>query len=77
MYYFFFFGFFFFTAAAAADVPGVGTIVLEGPGCGVDARAGSGEGSFGRRFCIFSIRERLSASNRLRKIDEWVLNLRH
>lgn len=30
-----------------------------------------------RRFCIFSMSERFKASNRLRKIEEKVLNLMH
>jgi hypothetical protein len=34
-------------------------------------------GSEGRRFCIFCIRERLRASNRLRNMEENVLNFRH
>jgi hypothetical protein len=38
--------------------------------------AGGGGGVF-RRFCIFAISERLSASNLFRMIDDFVLNLRH
>jgi hypothetical protein len=34
-------------------------------------------GSDGRRFCIFCIKERLRASNRLRNMEENVLNFRH
>ena len=33
--------------------------------------------SIGCRFCIFSIRETLKASNRLRNMDEYVLNFKH
>ena len=87
--YFFFFPFFFFTPAAAGP-PAVGTALddgtlalassrlIGGPGDavvvrGTDAGTGGGE----RMFDIFCIRERLRASKRLRKTDEWVLNLRH
>jgi hypothetical protein len=79
--HFFFFGFFFFTppevgmpcvdgiallealAAAEAGCEGIGVWEL-------------GMGS-GRRFCILRINERFKASNLLRNIDEYVLNLRH
>lgn len=75
--YFFFFGFFFFTPPAATP---------EEPGTGVAARSGSARDAsicngaacgFAFRFVIFCMSERFRASNRLRKTDEDVLNLRH
>ncbi len=41
------------------------------------AGSGIGGSSSLRRFCIFSMRERFKASNRLRKMEENVLNLTH
>lgn len=75
--YFFFLGFFFFTPPDATPA---------GPGMGVAARSCSAWGAsicdgaacgFAFRFVIFCMSERLRASNRLRKTDEDVLNLRH
>ena len=85
--HFFFFGFFFFTPPLTAGAGlGIATLTLEvaGPddaassslGCG-DATRGTANRCSRRRFCIFSISERFSASKRLRNIDEYVLNLRH
>ena len=87
--YFFFFPFFFLTPAVAIP-PAAGITLDDGTlalasSCliggagdavvmrGTDAGAGGG----GRMFDIFCIRERLRASKRPRKTDEWVLNLRH
>ena len=72
-----FFGFFFYTPPDATTA---------GPGMGVAARSCSAWGAsicdgaacgFAFRFVIFCMSERLRASNRLRKTDEDVLNLRH
>jgi len=52
------------------DIVGCVSFVASGLTSGVDC------GSL-RRFCIFWMRERLRASNLLRKTEENVLNLRH
>ena len=86
IFYFFFFCFFFFTpppADAVGIVDVVGTV-----GTGVERPVSTGErisateagidASFRRCwFCIFCMRDKFRDSNRLRKIDEFVLNLRH
>lgn len=77
LYFFFFFGFFF---TPPAGVPCADGTALD-PVLGADGDTSTGidgaSGSDGRRFCIFCIRERFRASNRPRKMDENVLNLRH
>lgn len=58
----------------AADGTGAsGAFSMAGVGCS-DIDFGC---SSLRRFCIFSISERFKASNRLRKIEEKVLNFIH
>lgn len=78
--YFFFFGFFFFTPPPA----GPATLGVEAgvavslwdvsvvSACKIPATTGAG-----RLFCIFCISDRFSASKRLRKSDEYVLNFKH
>lgn len=91
--HFFFFPFFFFVPPPAVppavgveveggtlatppssftDVPGPGETDM-GRGVGGDSGGGGG----GRELTIFSMRDRFRASKRLRKTEEWVLNLRH
>jgi hypothetical protein len=82
--YFFFFGFFFFVPPPAGAPPAVGAAVA---GTGVSVRSAStvlvcaagaeGVGIGRLMFCIFSIKDRLSASNRFRNIEDCVLNLIH
>jgi hypothetical protein len=87
VFYFFFFGFFFFTPPAAADAVGI-VAVVGTVGAGVERPVSTGErisateagiDASSRRcwFCIFCMRDKFRDSNRLRKIDEFVLNLRH
>jgi hypothetical protein len=71
--YFFFLGFFFFTPLAAAGAP----VVIAADGGGPTSSGADTSVSTGRRFCIFSIKERFKASKRLRNIDEEILNFRH
>jgi len=86
-FYFFFFAFFFFTPPPAADAVGIVAVVIWA-GAGLERLVSAGErisaadagiGASSRRcwFCIFCMSDRLRDSNRLRKIDEFVLNLRH
>jgi hypothetical protein len=86
--YFFFLGFFFFTPPEAGPPPaeGVTAALLAAASEPLSAAtAGAAEtdeagcsGCWSREeFCIFCIRDRLSASNLFRNIEEWVLNLRH
>ena len=76
-YFFFFFGFF---LTPPLGVPCADSVVVD-TGLVADAATsicvGVDSSSDGRRFCIFCIRERLRASNRLRNMDEYVLNLIH
>ena len=87
LFYFFFFCFFFFTPPAEADAVGI-VAVVGTVDAGVERPVSTGErisateagiDASSRRcsFCIFCMRDKFSASNRLRKIDEFVLNLRH
>lgn len=78
-YFFFFPAFFFLTpppatplvAGAALDAPGVGVPARPSSTCIVALTLTRGSATTGgRRFCIFCMSERLSASNRLRKTDE-------
>lgn len=78
--YFFFFGFFFLATPEA-----VGAVCTVATGVDDLAMVSVGDVCFSstdfgcswRRFCIFWIKERFKASNRLRKIEENVLNLIH
>lgn len=86
-HFFFLFGFFFFAADALAPaLTGVpdrlcsSTSIFTPNLFGVPDRMGVGVAIItggGLRFVIFSINERFSASNRLRKMDECVLYFRH
>jgi hypothetical protein len=89
--YFFFFGFFFFTPPAA--VPPVPAAVGTSASIGVPSLAAASVpvidalaviaggrttgAAGGRRFAIFCIRDKLSASKRLRKSECDVLNFKH
>ena len=73
--YFFFFGFFFFIPLLGVATGVLG--VLETWPEGVPLGSGVCGGSIGFLFCIFCIRERFSASNRLRNTEEYVLNFKH
>lgn len=79
--YFFFLGFFFFTPPAD-DAP----IAADASSAAVSGAAAAESGPVvaaavgcwaGWRFCIFCMSDRLRASNRLRNIDEYVLNFKH
>jgi len=83
--YFFFFGFFFFTPPALGTCVGIELDAWAGNGLvrscsevGSSSGAACSPGSsFGLWFCIFCMRDRFRDSNRLRKIEELVLNLMH
>lgn len=86
--YFFFFGFFFFTPPDAGVWVGIALDgVWTGRGLARSFSAGGstswvvtgadGGSSWRFWFCIFCIRDWLRDSNRLRKMDEFVLNLTH
>jgi hypothetical protein len=79
--YFFFFGFFFFTPAFGVCV-GIELEVPAGTGLAGSLLAGGNVSVVNVsvrccRFCIFSMRDKFNASNRFRKIDEFVLNFMH
>ena len=84
VFYFFFLGFFFLVPPPAGAPPAVGA-APDVDSAGVPSRSGSavvgaaaeGVGAGRRMFCIFSISVRLRDSNRLRNMEDWVLNLMH
>lgn len=81
----FFFVFFFFTPPETGPLCADGIAVEPAAaGCEVAPVTSTCAGfevdddsSSGCRFCIFCINDRFSASNRLRNMEEYVLNFRH
>jgi len=61
--------------SALVEASATGWLEVGGADAAADGAGAAGGGMV--RFCIFCMSERFRASNLLRKMDEYVLNLRH